>query len=437
MKLVLASVVVGILMLSGLWNDARVVADTPLAVSAERAFPNVDFDRPIVVTHAGDDSNRVFVAEQKGKIKILKNDQETEEATLFLDFSDRCVYSDNQNEEGLLGLAFHPKFKQNGEFFVYYTAAEVLSESEAKLLSNSEREQVLKSGDGKGLGFVKDHLSRISRFRVSKDDPSIADPASEEVLLRIPQPYWNHNGGTIEFGPDGFLYIGLGDGGSANDPLGNGQNLTTLLGSILRIDVDHKSEGRNYAIPKDNPFVGKTVPAGPRGAMVSVREEIFAYGLRNVWRMAFDRKTGTLWAGDVGQNLWEEINIVKAGGNYGWNIRESKHWFRPDGNDAPREDLIDPIHEYHHDIGKSITGGCVYRGTRVPELVGKYIYADYVSGLLWALEYDEKAGKVIANYSLTGDKLPVMSFGEDELGDVYFTTPFGSLFRFRSGVEAK
>ena len=153
MKLVLASVVVGILMLSGLWNDARVVADTPLAVSAERAFPNVDFDRPIVVTHAGDDSNRVFVAEQKGKIKILKNDQETEEATLFLDFSDRCVYSDNQNEEGLLGLAFHPKFKQNGEFFVYYTAAEVLSESEAKLLSNSEREQVLKSGDGKGLGL--------------------------------------------------------------------------------------------------------------------------------------------------------------------------------------------------------------------------------------------------------------------------------------------
>jgi len=383
------------------------VADTPLAVSAERAFPNLEFKRPIVVTHAGDGTNRVFVAEQEGIIKVFKNDQEAEEATVFLDIEERVVYADDKNEEGLLGFAFHPKFKQNGEFFVYYTSTEA------------------------------DLLSKISRFRVSKDNPNVADPASEEVILRVPQPFWNHNGGTIVFGSDGFLYIALGDGGSGNDPNGNGQNLTTLLGSILRIDVDHKSDGKNYSIPKDNPFVGKTVPAGPRGKMIPVREEIYAYGLRNVWRMAFDRTTGSLWAGDVGQNLWEEINLIKSGGNYGWNIREAKHWFRPDGNDADRPDLIDPILEYHHDIGKSITGGSVYRGTRVPELVGKYIYADYVSGLLWALEYDEAAGKVVANYSLTGDKLPVLSFGEDEKGDVYFATPFGSLFRFRSGVDAK
>ena len=387
------------------------IADIPLAVTAERAFPNVDFERPVVVTHAGDGSNRLFVAEQDGIIKVLKNDQDTEEATVFLDIDEQCVYADNQNEEGLLGFTFHPEFKQNGEFFVYYTSSE------------------------------EDHLSKVSRFRVSKDNPDVADAATEEVILRIPQPFWNHNGGTIEFGPDGFLYIALGDGGSGNDPNGNGQNLTTLLGSILRIDVDHKSKDKNYAIPKDNPFVGKEVPVGRRGEMSPVREEIFAYGVRNIWRMSFDKKTGSLWAADVGQNLWEEINIVKAGGNYGWNVREGKHWFRPDGNDGPREDLIDPIFEYHHSIGKSITGGNVYRGTRVPELVGKYIYADYVTGLLWALDYDEATAKVKANYSLAGvdgdgdgkpEVLPVMSFGTDEQDDVYFTTPFGSLYRFMS-----
>lgn len=388
-------------------NAEDAIADTPLAVSAERAFPNVELVRPIVVTHAGDGSNRVFVAEQEGVIKVFKNDQQVEEADVFMDISDRVVYADNQNEEGLLGFAFHPKYKENGEFFVYYTTEE------------------------------QDHLCRISRFRRSKDNPNAADPGSEEEILRIPQPYWNHKGGSIEFGPDGFLYIGLGDGGSANDPHGNGQNLTTLLGSILRIDVDHKDKGKNYAIPKDNPFKGKQVSAGPKGETVPAREEIYAYGVRNIWRLSFDSKTGTLWAGEVGQNLWEEINIIKAGGNYGWNIREAKHWFRPDGNDTDRSDLINPIHEYHHSIGKSITGGSVYRGSRVPELVGKYLYADYVTGRLWALDYDEAAGKVVANYSLKGENLPVMSFGSDEKGDVYFTTPFGSLYRFRSGVAEK
>jgi len=411
-KKLLASSLLGALVLSA--GDLPVaaiagepVADKPLAVSTERAFPNVDFVRPIVVTHAGDGSNRVFVAEQEGIIKVLKNDQDAEEASVFLDIDARCKYADNQNEEGLLGFAFHPKFKENGEFFVYYTSTEV------------------------------DLLSIVSRFRVSKDNSNTADAASEEEILRIPQPYWNHNGGTLEFGPDGFLYIGLGDGGSANDPHGNGQNLTTLLGKVLRIDIDHKADGMNYAIPKDNPFIGKQVPVGPRGAMVPARGEIYATGVRNIWRMSFDRKTGTLWAGDVGQNLWEEINLIKSGGNYGWNIREAKHWFRPDGNDTDRKDLIEPILEYHHDIGKSITGGTVYRGARVPELVGKYLYADYVSGRLWALHYDEAAGKIVANYSLTGENLPVMSFGDDEAGDVYFTTPFGSLYRFKSGVTAK
>lgn len=381
------------------------VRDKPLAVGVERAFPDVVFERPIVVTHANDGTNRLFVAEQDGIIKVMPNKQDVEEATVFLDVDERVVYKDNQNEEGLLGFAFHPKFRENGQFFLYYTTA------------------------------AAEHTSVVSRFKVSSTDPNVADPGSEEEILRIPQPFWNHNGGTICFGPDGMLYIGLGDGGSANDPEGHGQNLTTLLGSILRIDVDHHDSGKKYAIPKDNPLVGRTVP-NKRGQPIPVREEIYAYGLRNVWRMAFDPKTGSLWAGDVGQNLWEEINLIKAGGNYGWNIRESRHWFRPDGNDAPNPELIDPIWEYHHSVGKSITGGCVYRGKRVPELVGKYLYADYVTGLLWALEYDEAGQKVIANYSLTGEKMPVMSFGDDEAGDVYFTTPFGTLYRFRSGVQA-
>ena len=223
MRRFLASVFFGISVLSGCLQGTAVVADepvvdTPLTVSTERAFPNLEFRRPIVVTHAGDGSNRVFVAEQEGIIKVFGNDQETEEATVFLDIEEHVVYADERNEEGLLGFAFHPKFKQNGEFFVYYTSTEA------------------------------DLLSKISRFRVSKDNPNVADPASEEVILRVPQPFWNHNGGTIVFGGDGFLYIALGDGGSANDPHGNGQNLTTLLGSILRIDIDHKFGGDRKSV---------------------------------------------------------------------------------------------------------------------------------------------------------------------------------------------
>ncbi len=394
-------VAAGLFLVTGAADAVGQVREESLPVAVERAFPNLVFERPIVVTHAADGSNRIFVAEQHGVIQVLPNDQDTEESQVFLDIDERCVYKDTQNEEGLLGFAFHPKYRENGEFFLYYTTASA------------------------------DHTSVISRFRVSADDPNRADPNSEEELLRIPQPFWNHNGGTICFGPDGFLYIGLGDGGSANDPEGNGQNLTTLLGSILRIDVDRTGGGRDYAIPADNPFVGKFV-TGLKGEKLPIRPEIYAYGLRNVWRMSFDRQTGTLWAADVGQNLWEEINIVTRGGNYGWNVREAKHWFRPDGNDADRSDLTDPIWEYHHSVGKSITGGTVYRGSRVSELVGKYVYADYVSGLLWALEYDETAGKVVGNYTLSSEKQPVMSFGDDESGEVYFTTTFGMLYRFRS-----
>ncbi|MEQ8789947.1 MAG: PQQ-dependent sugar dehydrogenase [Pirellulaceae bacterium] len=368
----------------------------PLPLKAVRAFPNLRLERPIVLTHPGDGTDRLIVVSQLGKVFVMPNDQEVEEPALFLDISDRVVFKKQENEEGLLGLAFHPQYKKNGQFFIYYTTTDA------------------------------PHTSVISRFRVSKDDPNKADADFEEELLRIKQPFWNHNGGGLAFGPDGMLYIALGDGGKANDPLENGQNLGTLLGSILRIDVDHHDRGLAYAIPKDNPFVGKQ---GARG-------EIWAYGLRNVWGMSFDRKTGVLWAGDVGQNLWEEVDIIVRGGNYGWNIREGFHNFVP--KDAPAakdpgkpEGMIDPIFEYHHDVGKSITGGYVYRGERLPELQGKYLCADYVSNGLWALQYDHEKQQLVSVNSIPENmNHPIIAFGEDRDGELYFTTEFGMIYRF-------
>ena len=361
-----------------------------LSVTTARAFPNLKFNRPIVVTGAGDGTDRLFVAEQTGKIKVLPNDQDATEAAVFIDLEDQVVYKDQQNEEGLLGLAFHPKYKDNGEFFVYYTTTE------------------------------EPQLSVISRFRRSKDDANQADADFEEEIMRIKQPFWNHNGGTILFGPNGYLYVALGDGGKANDPLLAGQDKSKLLGSILRIDVDNKDKGLNYAIPKDNPFVDEE---GSRG-------EIWAYGFRNPWRISFDRKTGDLWCGDVGQNLWEEIDIVVKGGNYGWNRREGKHPFGDQGVEA-NDRMIDPVWEYNHKVGKSITGGNVYRGKQCPALVGKYIYADYVISNLWALDYDVDAAKLNANYKLGGaEDKAIITFGEDDNGELYFTDTFGRIFWF-------
>jgi quinoprotein glucose dehydrogenase len=318
--------------------------------------------------------------------------------------SNKVAYIDKENEEGLLGMAFHPKFKTNGEFFVYYTTQE------------------------------ESHTTVVSRFKVSKENPNQADPASEEVLMSVNHPYWNHKGGTICFGPDGYLYIAIGDGGAGNDPHGNGQNLQTLLGKVLRIDVDHKDGKLEYAIPKDNPFIGRFA-----NKQLIARPEIFAYGIRNIWRMSFDRATGQLWAADVGQNLWEEINLITKGGNYGWNLRESKHEFAPNSTGSG-PGLVDPIFEYNHDIGKSITGGHVYRGKKFPGLVGHYLYADYVSGRIWALKYDEKKKAALANHPIPyeGAALPVISFGEDEAGEVYFmiVSPTGrGIYTFQNAAK--
>ena len=310
-----------------------------IALELETAFDNLFFSRPVDIQHAGDGTNRLFVVEQhSGKIIVFDNDQNVSSSDTFLDLT-----VNTGNEEGLLGLAFHPDYTNNGHFFVYYST----------------------SGPRRSV---------ISRFTVDSTNPNLADPASELIILEINQPYSNHNGGQLAFGPtDGYLYIGLGDGGDGGDPDENGEDPKTLLGSMLRIDVNNTSENEPYAIPPDNPFVGNTD---------DYREEIFAYGLRNPWRFSIDPETGTIWAGDVGQGSREEIDIIEKGKHYGWDIMEASLCFEPRSN-CTTTDLVTPVWEYNRNEGISVTGGHVYRGTRVPEIIGKYIYADYVTGRIW------------------------------------------------------
>ncbi len=367
-----------------------------LGLKGALAFPKLKWDgwdsedeggniqklRIIELTHAGKDDNRLFAAAQTGEIFVFENRADVEKSTLFLDLKRKVTQFTlpGANEQGLLGLALHPKFKSNGQVFVSYTKAQ-------------------------------DDRSVISRFTVSKTDPNKADASSEVVLLEVPQPFKNHNGGSIEFGPDGYLYVAFGDGGLRNDPHANGQNLSTLLGSILRIDVDSQSGDKKYGIPADNPFVG----------VAGARPETFALGLRNPWRIAFDPQTGLLWCGEVGQELWEEVNVIRKGGNYGWSTREGTHAF---GNREAVKNVpapIDPVWEYDHGVGKSITGGRVYRSSRVPQLSGKYLYADYVSGSVWALTYDASAGKATRNEQVIASGIPVLAFGQDAAGEVYYT----------------
>ena len=351
------------------------------SVTLSRAFPRLTFSRPVFVTHAGDGSDRLFVLEQRGRIRVFRGRRDVETAEVFLDLRSKVrAPPRGHNEEGLLALAFHPGYRENRRFYVYYSAS-------------------------------KPRRGVVSQFQTRADDPNRADPDSERVILEVEQPWGNHNGSTVLFGPDGYLYISLGDGGAANDPLGSGQDLSTLLGTILRIDVDRQDEGRAYAIPADNPFVHRP---GARG-------EIWAWGLRNVWRMSFDRETGDLWAGDVGQNKWEEIDLITKGGNYGWNIREGRHAFKAA---ASAEALIDPVVEYpqrrgREIIGLSVTGGYVYRGDRLAGLRGAYIYGDYVTGRIWALRYAD--GEVLAHREIYTPSTPVYiaSFGEGPDGELY------------------
>ena len=352
-------------------------------ITIELAFSNLSFNRPVDLQYSDNQSTKLFVVEQAGIISVFDNTHSVSEKTVFLDIRSRV--DDRFNEEGLLGLAFHPLFSENGYFFVNYTA------------SNPDR-------------------TVISRFQVSSGSQNKADLDSEFILLEYEQPYTNHNGGQVSFGPDGYLYIAVGDGGSANDPHNNGQNPKTLLGSILRIDVDHQENGLPYAIPPDNPFAGNTE---------GFREEIYAYGLRNPWRFSFDPETNWLWTGDVGQNKYEEIDIIEKGGNYGWKIKEGFHDF----SGSTSAELIDPVWEYNHTQGDvSITGGFVYRGSAVPALIGKYVYADYASGRIWSLDLSDPAHP--SNTLIHKADFQISSFGVDQNNELYICGFDGKIYKF-------
>ncbi|GAB2541346.1 PQQ-dependent sugar dehydrogenase [Spirosoma aerophilum] len=337
------------------------------------AYPKLTFSSPVEYTYANDGTNRVFVIEQEGRIRVFDNDANTATAGTYLDIKNKVA---SGGEMGLLGLAFHPDFKQNGFFYVNYT-------------KSNPRETV------------------VSRFKASSATASQVDPASEVILFRFEQPYSNHNGGKTLFGPDGYLYVSTGDGGSGGDPQNNGQNRASWLGKILRLDVNSTAKG-NYGIPADNPF---------KGNANGYREEIFAYGLRNPWRMSFDEE-GRLWVGDVGQDKIEEVDIVTKGGNYGWRVKEANADYNSKGSTTNVADLIDPVWQYSHSNGDvSITGGVVYRGSTIPTLKGKYIYADYASGRVWALT--PNGTKTGTNQELLSGAGAISAFGEDQKKEIY------------------
>lgn len=322
-------------------------------------FEKLKIERPIAVVIPPDGTKRMFLAQQRGQVVILPKDESSEEAPVFLDLSGRKMEASEGSkfEEGLDGMAFHPKFAENGKFYLYYT-------------QQDPKRAVL------------------SEMQVSKSDPNKADPASERVLLEVKLPWWWHHSGNIAFGPDGMLYIAIGDGGGKDgDPLRWAQNLFVMNGKVLRIDVNGKTGAREYGIPSDNPFVGKD----------AAHAEVWASGFRNPWGMSFD-DAGNLWLADVGQELWEEINLIEKGGNYGWSFREGmvKYWRRTDEPPADTK-FIDPVFVYDHAAGISITGGIVYRGDKLPKLKGAYIYGDWGFGRVWALRYDNAAKKVTGN----------------------------------------
>jgi glucose/arabinose dehydrogenase len=378
-------VFIGVIAAVALFNLGQPPTQPPVesAYRVEVAFPNLSFSNPVGLYSANDGTNRLFVLEQEGRIQVFENNPNVSAAQVFLDIRDLVLFG---GEQGLLGLAFHPSFAQNGYFYVDYVA-------------DNPRRTV------------------IARYSVSAGNSDQGDRNSELVLLEVAQPFPNHKGGQLVFGPDGYLYIGLGDGGSAGDPQGNGQNRAVLLGKILRIDVDSSSSGLNYDISSDNPFVGN---------MDGFREEIYAYGLRNPWRFSFDSATGQLWVADVGQDRMEEIDIVEKGKNYGWNIMEGTLCYSP-SQGCNQTWLELPVWEYGHDLGDAVTGGFVYHGSELPELRDAYIYGDFGSGCIWALQY--KISNQTANKELADSSLNIASFGKDPQNELYICDYNGRIYK--------
>lgn len=350
------------------------------------AFPQLTFDTPVDLTSPDDGTDRIFIVEQKGVVQVFENSTGVKKSTVFLDIEKQVS---SGGEMGLLGLAFHPEYKTNGYFYVNYTRRNPLE-------------------------------TVISRFKAGGSNANVVDTKSETVLLRFSQPFDNHNGGKIAFGNDGFLYIATGDGGSWGDPDNRAQNRKDLLGKILRIDVNKSSGVMAYGIPADNPY---------KGNKEGFREEVYAYGMRNPWRFSFDRVTSKLWAGDVGQNEFEEIDVIEKGGNYGWRVMEAEKCYRT--NICKNDGLKLPIWNYRQgsDTGSSITGGYVCRDKSLPGLAGKYIYGDFVTGNIWALTH--AGNKAMKNELITKISGGLPSFGEDSKRNLYVLSYSpGKIYRF-------
>lgn len=380
-------------------REARVPAASALPpVNVQRVFPALSFRQPVQLLQAPGDDGRWYVLEKGGRVFAFANRADVRRAELVLDLRDAV---DARSEGGLLGMAFAPDFSRSGRVYLSYTRR------------------------GGGAATMQ---SVIARY-VSHDGGRTLDPASGRALLVVDQPYVNHNGGGIAFGPDGLLYVALGDGGAAGDPHDHGQNTRTLLGAFLRLDV--AGDG-GYAIPADNPFAGNPPCAGGQGARDC--PELYAWGLRNPWRWSFDRVTGRLWAGDVGQNAREEINVIERGGNYGWRWREGLLCYRP-VRDCPSAGLIDPVLDYRTGVdGNSITGGHVYRGAAIPGLYGHYVFGDFVSGRVWAL-VSEPDGRVVKR-ELAATGLNIPAFAEDHDGELYLLDFGGGLYRLEAAGPA-
>ena len=358
-----------------------------------KAFPNLSFNQPLFLTHSNDGCNRIFVVQQDGFIKVFENSPQVTKADTFLNIQNKITTA---SEMGLLGLAFHPDYANNDSFYINYT-----------------------------VDFGGSRRSVIARYTVMPGQPSRADPNSERILLEINQPASNHNGGMMQFGPDGYLYIGVGDGGGSGDPDDNSQDRKTLLGNILRIDVDSISDGLQYGIPPDNPFVGNTQ---------DYREEIFAWGLRNPWRFSIDFETGEIWAGDVGQRRQEEIHLIEKGDNLGWNIMEGFECFNKNNFTNPlsscdQNGLTLPIVDHGRNVARSITGGYIYRGAASPELSGAYVYGDFETGIIWMLRYENE--QVTADSLLLNTNLFISSFGIDGQNELYILDySAGEIYKF-------
>jgi glucose/arabinose dehydrogenase len=392
--------------LSAIFVTGRVEGQPWPKIALRPVFPKLECSNLVWMEQAPDGSDRFALVEQDGRILLVRKGEDGAAAKVFLNLEDRHPHA--STEQGLLSVAFHPGFKTNGLFYLYYSRQD-------------PRRTVL------------------SEWKISAVDPDRADTNSERILLEIPQPSDVHKGGLLSFGPDGFLYAGVGDGGGQNDEFGAAQNCSSLRGKILRIDVNTRSsigldgahETLPYGLPSDNPFIHE-----PDFWENSVRKEIWAYGLRNPWRFSWDRQTGQMWAGDVGQDKWEEIDLIVKEGNYGWGVREGAHYFKP-GPEGAR--YLDPVMEYAHNtnllsealfpkhsIGACVIGGYVYRGSRHPSLRGIYIYGDYALGTIWGFRY--AGGKITEYGTLLEQPKNITSFAQDLDGEVYALTYDGHVF---------